>query len=442
MKTLNRRINTLLLFCMMSTGFAYAQSASGGGNGVNSAYSRYGFGQLSDAVIGRQAAMGGLTMGLRDGAQVNVSNPASYSKCDSLTFLFDAGISLQNGNFDNGTTRQNMKNASFDYIVMQFRAFTNIGVSFGFVPFSKIGYSIGSTHDMITDKYGDVTPYSTYEGNGGISLGYVGIGAKVLGGLSVGVNANYMFGDIEHNITNNFTETSVYSSIRAYTASISTLKFDFGLQYELPIGKHNNLILGATYSLGHNINNDAVRSDYTYDNDNNNIVESTEKTISNAFELPKSFGIGFAYQYSTKLTLGVDYSVQKWGSVKYPMTTDAGFVSQVGFLSDRKKVAAGLEWTPNNMSRNYLKRVHYRLGGYYTTPYTRINGTDGAKEFGLSFGFGLPIQNIWNNRSVVNISGQWVHVSPGASQLVKENYLRVCIGLTFDERMFAKWKVQ
>jgi hypothetical protein len=325
---------------------------------------------------------------------------------------------------------------------MQFRAFTNIGVSFGFVPYSKIGYSIGSTHDMITDKYGDVTPYSTYEGHGGISLGYVGVGAKILGGLSVGVNANYMFGDIEHNITNNFTETSVYSSIRSYSASISTLKFDFGLQYEQPIGKHNNLILGATYSLGHNINNDAVRSDYTYDNDNNNIVESTEKTISNAFELPKSFGIGFAYQYSTKLTAGVDYSVQKWGSVKYPMTTDAGFVSQVGFLSDRKKVAAGLEWTPNNMSRNYLKRVHYRLGGYYTTPYTRINGTDGAKEFGLSFGFGLPIQNIWNNRSVVNISGQWVHVSPGASQLVKENYLRVCIGLTFDERMFAKWKVQ
>ena len=431
----------VLLLCSMTGGYASAQSTSGGGNGVLSAYSRYGFGQLNDALIGRQTGMGGIGLGLREGAQVNVSNPASYSKCDSLTFLIDAGVSLENANFDNGSTRMNAKSASFDYIAMQFRAFKNIGVSFGFVPYSKIGYSFSTLHDIISDKYGDVTPYSTFTGSGGLSEGYIGVGAKVFAGLSVGFNFNYLFGDMTHTVENSFSNTAVLSSIRAYTASISTTKLDFGLQYEQELGKHDKVTLGATYSLGHTVGNDATRTDYTYDSANSAVEESTETVINDAFELPSAFGIGVAYQRGTKWTVGLDYTSQKWGDVKYPMTTSAGFVSQKGFLSNRNKVALGMEYTPNSMSRKYLNRVHYRLGGYYSTQYAKVNGLDGGKEYGLTFGFGLPIQNVWNNRSVVNLSGQWVHVKPAAGQLITENYLRVVIGLTFDERMFAKWKV-
>ena len=57
-----------------------------------------------------------------------------------------------------------------------------------------------------------------------------------------------------------------------------------------------------------------------------------------------------------------------------------------------------------------------------------------------SIGFGIPIFNAWNNRSILNISGQYVHRS--ADNLITENTFRINIGLTFNERWFAKWKVE
>jgi hypothetical protein len=63
----------------------------------------------------------------------------------------------------------------------------------------------------------------------------------------------------------------------------------------------------------------------------------------------------------------------------------------------------------------------------------------GPREFSLSAGFGIPLVNTWNNLSTLNISAQWVNRS--ADNLITENSFRINIGLTFNERWFAKWKV-
>ena len=76
----------------------------------------------------------------------------------------------------------------------------------------------------------------------------------------------------------------------------------------------------------------------------------------------------------------------------------------------------------------------------YNTPYIKVNGQDGPKEYSVSAGFGLPIVNSWNNRSMLNISAQWVRAS--AKDLITENTFRINIGLTFNERWFMKWKVE
>ena len=88
----------------------------------------------------------------------------------------------------------------------------------------------------------------------------------------------------------------------------------------------------------------------------------------------------------------------------------------------------------------FLGRIHYRAGASYATSYQKINGLDGPKELSVSAGFGIPIMNGWNNRSILNISGQWVHQS--AKSLITENTFRINIGLTFNERWFMKWKVE
>ena len=83
--------------------------------------------------------------------------------------------------------------------------------------------------------------------------------------------------------------------------------------------------------------------------------------------------------------------------------------------------------------------VHYRFGVGYATPYYNINGQDGPKELSASIGVALPIINSYNNRSVLNISGQWVRSK--ADGFITENTFRINVGITFNERWFMKWKI-
>ena len=68
---------------------AFAQS------GTNSPYSMYGIGVLSDQGNSFNRGMNGVGLGFRPHDQINYLNPASYSAVDSLSFIFDAGLSLQ-----------------------------------------------------------------------------------------------------------------------------------------------------------------------------------------------------------------------------------------------------------------------------------------------------------------------------------------------------------
>ena len=180
-----RLINTC--FLVLCATVMFAQSGS------NSPYTRYGYGQLSDQSFGNSKAMGGLSYGLRDGFQINASNPASYSAVDSLTFLFDAGMSLQNANFKEGAVQTNAKNSTVDYIAMQFRLFEGMGFSAGFLPYSIVGYNMSQTYELGTDGLGNsIQVLDTYTGTGGLQQVYAGVGYKVFKNLSLGVNFSYL----------------------------------------------------------------------------------------------------------------------------------------------------------------------------------------------------------------------------------------------------------
>ena len=59
-----------------------------------SPYSKYGYGILNDNATSAQRAMGGVGYAMSSGRQINAMNPASYAAIDSLTFLFDMGLTL------------------------------------------------------------------------------------------------------------------------------------------------------------------------------------------------------------------------------------------------------------------------------------------------------------------------------------------------------------
>lgn len=396
---------------------------------TNSPYTRYGFGQLSDQSFGNSQAMGGIAYGLRNGLQVNASNPASYSAVDSLTFIFDAGMSLQNANFKEGNVKINAKNSSVDYIAMQFRLAKGLGFSAGFLPYSNVGYNMNKTNKVTTDEHGNTTAANqAYVGDGGLQQVYVGLGYQIFKGLSIGTNFSFLYGDITHTASTTFSNTNAYSSSRSHKIDVSDYKLDFGLQYTHKLKEKHVLNLGAIYSLGHELNSTGY--EYVEKYSGNTVITQSVDTIKNAFALPHTFGLGATYVYDNKLTIGLDYTLQKWEDVK--------FFNKDGAFQNRSKISVGAEYLPNPIGRSYFSNIRYRVGAYYSSPYAKIDGKDGNREYGVSFGFGLPL---FMSKSILNISGQYVKVAPKLKGMLEENYLRINIGLTFNEQWFMKWKV-
>lgn len=413
------------LLLTMVTGMAIAQ------NNTNSPYTRYGYGDLSDQSFGNSKAMGGIAFGLRDGAQINPLNPASYTAIDSLTFLFEGGVSLQNMNISGSGVKLNAKNSSFDYLAMQFRLHPRIAMSIGLLPFSNVGYSVS---DSKVDN--GVSQTRSFTGDGGLHQLYGGIGVKVLKNLSLGVNASYFWGDITRTRTIIYPATSEsYSYIQQMGVSISDYKLDFGTQYTLDFNKKHSMTIGAVFSPKHKLNNDyTVTTQVSTTNSNN---------LDATLELPNTFGVGFTYNYDKRLTVGADYSLQQWSKTKFGVNTSDDAVredfNETYTYCNRHKVSVGAEYIPNLMGRSYLSHIKYRLGAYYTTPYYKIGGKEATREYGVTAGFGLPVPR---SRSILSISGQFVRVSGQESTFVNENIFRVSIGLTFNERWFFKRRVE
>lgn len=412
-----------------------------------SPYSQYGLGVLSDQSTGFNRGMGGLSIGFRNGKVVNMQNPASYSAVDSLTMIFDAGVSGHITNFKEGLRSVNAKTANFDYAVAAFRLLPKVGFSFGVVPYSNIGYNYydadfnASTVTSLNGSYYN----ERHEGEGGFSQAYIGAGWEVTKGLSLGVNVSYFWGRYSKTVTILNSDTYVNMLTKTYSTSVNSYKLDFGVQYQKELNKDNVMTVGATFGLGHGLGGEAKLVSTNLDNVNSTAYTTTD-SVPDAFKLPYTFGVGATVLHKNRLTVGVDYNFQKWSNIDYPVqTSNVSTSHKLGYqlvgsrLLDRHKVTLGADWVPNPMSRGYFGHVHYRFGMSYATPYYNVGDQKGPREFSISAGFGIPLVNTWNNRSTLNVSAQWVNRS--ADNMIRENSFRINIGLTFNERWFAKWKV-
>jgi hypothetical protein len=379
--------------------------------------------------------MGEVAYGLRDGFQINTLNPASYTMVDSLTCLFDIGVSLQNTNLSDGKTKQNIGNSGFDYMAMQFRLHPRMGMTLGLLPYSNVGYSFSQGNmDNPDNIY-----YKNYSGEGGFHQAFVGLGFKVLKNLSVGMNASYLWGDITRQDHVGFADLGKYEIWRINTLSVKDFKWDVGVQYTHLINKKNDVTLGVVFSPKNKLKNEAyLQTQTALGSTDSGYTDSNVETkdLSTTYGLPMSIGTGAAYRYDKKLTVAADYTFQKW--------SDAVYEGEKAFY-DMHKVAVGLEYLPNVVGRSYFSHIKYRIGGYYSTPYYKVKEEKNSKteeyrasgEYGITAGFALPLPY---TRSILSISAQYIKVT-GKRVMLDEQYMRLCIGVTFNERWFFKRKV-
>lgn len=391
-------------------------------NGMNSPYTRFGFGQLTGMETGTSKGMGGTGIGVHNSNQINLLNPASYTAVDTLTFLLDVGMSLSNTNLSEGSVKMNAANTTFDYLTMQFRLMPHLGFTLGLMPFSNIGYDFSESKTVSNDEEGQITTTNRYYGTGGLRQVTAGIGYMPLKGLSIGANFSYIYGEIYHYIYNQYNETNINSYTKQYRSDITTYDIDLGLQYQASFGK-NRFTVGATYRLGHTIDDKAYII---------TTISSNDTVSTTPLSIPTAYGAGISYTYDERLTIAADYSMQQYST--------ANFFGAQGI--DRHRASIGMEYIPEHITRNLFRRARYRAGLHYATAHYTVDGKPGPTEYGATVGIGLPIMNRWNGKSIVNISGQYIHVRPNAPGMITENSLRLNIGLSFNETWFNKWKVQ
>lgn len=408
-----------------------AVSASAQDTGVNSPLSRYGLGLLSNQAQGFNQGMAGLAYGMRDGRELNYKNPASYSAIDSLTFLFDIGMSLQNGNFDTGTMATNAKNASFDYLSMGFRINRGLGMSLGVMPISNIGYGIVTPAQPIQGSTTGETKTSSYSGNGGLHEVYLGLGYAPIKQLSFGVNGGFVWGAMTHATSTSFSTPGTSTSSIVYNTDVLTYSLDAGMQWEQKVNKKNSFTLGLNYGLGHDIASKSYRA-------KSSNADAPDE-VSHAWSLPNSYGVGLAWKYNN-LRVGADYSLQQWSKAKQPDYNLGKAVT--GGYDDRHCITLGAEYVKDPQGLSWADRVRYRAGFSTANSYAKVSGKTGPRSYLASLGAALPIINLYNNRTFVSVAFQYERVQPQVSGQLTENYFRLCLGINFNERWFMKWKVE
>lgn len=432
---------------LMTVSMVTLSMAASAQSGTNSPYSQYGLGTLGEQASGFNRGMNGLGLGFHEHNQINTLNPASYASIDSLSFIFDAGISGQITNYKEGGRKINANNANFEYVVAGFRLAKHLGISFGILPYSNIGYNYYNTEKVgnSSNETSTTSYVNTYNGSGGLHQAYLGMGWMPIKGLAVGFNASYLWGNYTRSVVNSYTDSYVNTLSRYYTATVNSYKLDFGIQYTQKLSKKDELTLGLTYSLGHKLGADPV-CQVISNNAQTGVADTAtySNNAKNSLELPTTYSAGIMWNHAGSWKIGADYQLQKWSSTVYPQFVNkdgvTDYVTTKGMFADRHKFTFGGEFCQQENSRKFFKRVHYRLGASYATNYLKINGADGPKEYSVSAGFGIPVVNGYNNRSLLNISAQWVRQD--SKTMITENSFRINIGLTFNERWFAKWKME
>ena len=160
----------------------------------------------------------------------------------------------------------------------------------------------------------------------------------------------------------------------------------------------------------------------------NRAIPADTITYDDDFGLPMTIGAGLNYTFDSKLTIAADYMMQQWG--------DALFFGKTDSLSNRVKIALGAEYIPNPRGNKYTERIRYRAGLNLHDPYYKVAGNVPVKNFGISFGVGLPLRA---SNTLINASIEYGKV--GEKTLFREDYFKITFNATFNENWFFKRKL-
>ncbi|HVW94760.1 MAG TPA: hypothetical protein VHA56_02160 [Mucilaginibacter sp.] len=415
---------------------------------TSSPYSRYGLGDIDQAIMPQQRGMGNIATAINkinNFNTINVLNPASYGAINYTTL--DIGIYFNSiGLNQTGQTSTRNGNFRLSHVNFAIPVSHHSALSFGLMPYSEVGYN----YKQVKPNFGSGSPADTnavnyfYKGDGGLSRAYLGYGFGIGRHLLIGANMSYIFGNLVQ--TSSTEVPDLYGTLNSrieQSNSIGGLSYDLGLQYSIDWAQDTkHIIFGFSTTASGDVNNSSsyVVSQYTYDSSGNqNSPADSVVNIQNAknkVRLPNINHFGVSYQYDNHFLVGADFSMGNWSNL-----TIGGH--NQGFQNS-KTFNVGGQYTPNmNALRNYFARVDYRLGFIYDKTYLNLNNTD-INRYAVTLGLGLPLapQQTLRTFYKINVSAEVGKRGTLDNGLVKENYVNIHLGFTLNDKWFQKYKFQ
>lgn len=419
-----------LLLALFTSLSVNAQSTS------SSPYSQFGIGTLTGSLLPQNRAMGGITTGIRSIGRyynINLNNPASYSAIQLTTF--DIGASTSFDQLSRGSESQQNFDASLSHVTFGIPVTAKSALSFGLIPYSQLGFKFATA-----DKIDTTNVRYTYGGEGGVTRAYLGYGFQIGKHLSLGANANYLFGKLSRTAAVDFPGD--FSAIRSRTEnsnSVGGLSYNYGAQYTANLSKNTQLTIGYSGTAKAKINTRTsdIITRYRVDalgTQDLSSVDSiySQQDVKGKLTLPLQHNVGFSVGNMNQWLVGADFSYGKWSEYanennNHPLKDSYGFAIGGQIIPDITAVSS------------YFSLVDYRLGFSYNKTYININNND-IKQMAITFGLGLPLPSTRSTFYKVNFGAELGQRGTLNNGLVRERYANLYIGFTLNDKWFNKVK--
>lgn len=395
-------------------------------NKENAPYSRYGLGEQRNGVNTLLKGMGSISSAYANSFAVNTDNPASYSHL--LLTTYEVGGEGSSRSIGKGTERYRTGMATLSHLNIGIPISKHVGVAFGLRPNTRTYYRLNDT----TSLTGLGKTVLDYSGDGSTNYAFIG-GAYATHGLSVGVNFGYLFGTVDNRIlaVKQLDTVQAMNSDFVRYAKVGGVYWKTGALYDAKLNKKLSLRIGATATLSQQIN---VRQDnyqIIWRNSSGTTIADTAtsvKGVAGKIQLPLAYSVGAHLFDQAGWLIGVDFSAAQWSQFRQFGNADS--------LGDSYKMALGGEYTPNSSGVNvsYLSRVTYRAGFYYGRDKVLLQGTR-LDYMAFSLGASLPFRRSFDRLHVSTEIGRRGRDTKG---LFKENFYKISVGISLNDRWFVK----
>lgn len=416
------RKNLLIIFLLITV-TASAQEGS------KSPFSFFGIGELRSKGTNYERTMGSIGM-LADSIHTNLLNPAALAKLKLTNYTL--GLTYSSISFDSEETSANTDNSTVDYLTLAFPVTKKLSASFGFLPFSSVGFELQNT-DSIAGRV------SRFEGDGGVNRVFLAAGYALNDAWSLGVEANFNFGNIKTTSTIQFEDVQ-FGSRERNESDVNGFSFTLGVHHQKKLFKDKKLVMqsSATFSPEINLSSDNSRMLSTVIFSATGVgfdVDSLKVDVPDTdLVIPQQISVGTGIGEPKKWFAGVQFTHLQSSNFTNRFV-NAGDVS----FENSSRISLGGYYIPNYISfSSYLSRIQYMAGIRYEETGIVVNG-ESIDDFGISFGLGLPI-NANGNFSNATVGFEIGQKGTTSAGLVKENYFNFRVALSLNDRWFVRRK--